>query len=397
MSYQTDILTPFEKIQEAITSINKKAYINVFTFKRISHNNSYYEKDCFDEYHYSITPLKRCLSINKAHIYDKYKYQLSFDSNSDFTQCINSGGIIGIFPQRTNTLEVTMDKITIICSEIRISKEEMYFIKPRILTGQDLIDWINPDAPNGYFSLSTQQVRSFIETPLERVDWRLQLYKASGVSNIDVAIKKKELMEEEEDNIKNYYRNNVWLRPLTMNISNLLFSEPFPTNNLNKKNTTSFSERNKEKRIIHITVEFGIDKSSLSYSIEGKTFIEEASSVNYYWDEEINNIYSTNVSFDDNKKFVEYIAQLIAKYDMVIVGNEYLSVQGNYQLLMAIPDDDELDSYRKHPIREYGYQPKTLPDEIPLENRVKYISTVIGGDCVHSHKSSEIRGTRHSL
>ena len=364
-----DILTPFDKIQEAITTMN--AYLNVFAFNRevFCDKNKNINND---QIGFSITPLRSCITIEKAPIYNPYLYQLSFDGYPSFTQCINRGDIIGIIPQRTKTLEVTMDKITIICSEIRISKEKMYFIKPRILTGKDKIHWINTETPNGFFSLSTEDVISFIVTTKKKVRW---------ISQWDND-------EDENDYIVLFQK---------VNISNLLFSEPYITNNLNKEDVASFNERNKGKKIIGINVEFGIDKSSLSYSIKGQTFIEELSGVNYYWDEYTNNIYSTKVFFEDNQTFVEFIAKLIAQNDMVIVGNEYLSVQGNYQLRMVIPDDEELKLYSNHPIRKDGYQPETLQDEIPLENRVKYISNVIGGDCVHSHESSKIDNSMHSF
>ena len=152
MDLQTDILTPFEKIQKSISVLDEKAYLNIFTFNKQHIIDNLFDKNgCYIAYYYSITPIRSCLLMKLSNIYDKYKYQLDFVSNSYFTQRINCGDIIGIIPQQSRKLEVIIDKITIICSEIRISKKEMYFIKPHILTGKDEISWINPESPNGYF------------------------------------------------------------------------------------------------------------------------------------------------------------------------------------------------------------------------------------------------------
>ena len=395
MDLQTDILTPFEKIQKSISVLDEKAYLNIFTFNKQHKIDNLFDKNgCYIAYYYSITPIRSCLLMKLSNIYDKYKYQLDFVSNSYFTQRINCGDIIGIIPQQSRKLEVIIDKITIICSEIRISKKEMYFINPHILTGKDEISWINPESPNGYFSLSTEQVRSFIESPYDRVIRQMQLYKDSGTNDVSLSVKRKEL---EKEVIEKHYYSNLSLQKKVIKISNMLFPEPFITNNLNKENVKTFIERNKKKKIIDLMVEFGIDKSTISYSIEGKTYIEEESSVNYYWDEEQKNIYSTKVSFNDNQTFIDHITNLIAKNDMAIVGDRFLSIQGNYQLIMAIPEDDELKKYGNLPIREEGYPRNTPPDEIILENRIKYISTIIGGCCVHSRKRSIIDGSKHSL
>ena len=388
MSISPDLLLSSEKIQELVFSKNEEAYLNVFTFKDNS-LQSVINKHI--GYSYSITPICRDIELKVKDIYNKYLYPLTFKPVFDFE--LNTGGFMGILPQHNKQLEIKIDKIKIICSEVRINKEEMVLIKPVVLTGFDILNSIILDKTkktDEIISLTTNQIKQLIESTWHKIYWSLAEKYNGKMSARDLVEMTKQLYDK-ESNSKYLFRGS------SVNIYNQLFSNPYLTNNLNKEEYDFFIERNKGSEIIDLNINIGIDTFSITYSIIGKTFIEEAASVNYYWDESVYNIYTASKIFVDIHKFITFLAELIKNNNMYIVGDDYLSLNGSYLIKMVLPEKTEINKYSNRHIIRKEYPPNTLPDELYLENTVKYIASVLNGDCFHSCKTTVIENSRHSL